>query len=148
MRLVAAVAGTAAGFFVAGPIGAAGGFVAGLVLGGLVGGRKATGASSIEGWNLIPAKTPPGDYAWFDKLAQKAKPAITFRATPSADVDYPMHGTVMRVYLEPDGKRVWVVKQTMFPVVATGHTPTPIGSMWQLRDADIWSGSNAGEATY
>ncbi len=146
MRLLTALLGTAGGFFFAGPVGAGVGFAAGMLLGSAVSGRNEyrappkTGQSSIGGWTPLPAVPPPGDYKWFEQLAGKSKPLVSFRIERGSEA-ITVTGKAVRIYVE-NGSRRWVVEQIQTSLPSSAAPLT--GSLWTITDANIVSGSNSG----
>jgi hypothetical protein len=143
MRVLLAVAGAAAGFFFAGPLGAGAGAAGGMLLGSFLGSKGEdegpTGEGMINGWEPAIAVSAPGDYKWFDQLAEKkAKALVRFRIMRGVETTT-VTAKVVRVYAV-NGVRYWVVAQISTAPELPNAPPT--GSLWTIVDAVIESGSN------
>lgn len=156
--VIGGLAGGGIGWFFGGPIGAGVGALLGYVAGKWSGGSDAgtygptSGIRDNGAWAVVQADKAPGDYKWFDALAQKTKPSITFKAglIASNGAEFiTLKGTMLEVgVVGPGGARYWIVRQdsdlSMLDPTGADKLP-PKGTVWRLNDADIVSGDNSGD---
>jgi hypothetical protein len=153
--LLSLIAGGGIGFWAGGPLGALAGVGVGYVVNKWYGGSSepsvGSGVRASGPWAVSLAQNPPGDFKWFDQLAQKSKPSITFRAVLTGTDEFiTVKGNVESVGVtEPQtGKRFWLVRQTsdFGSLDPTGADKLPPkGTVWTIFDNEIVSGDNSAD---